>query len=93
MEYTLCRRDRAELGQPHDYCCKSIKTKNALNWCEGCRERLPLWPLLDRREAEEIIRDLRIGMPDDGGAAIKRELLHEHEVVAYDAALVALGGH
>lgn len=92
MEYTLCRRDRAELGQQHDYCCKSIKTKNALNWCDDCRARLPMWPKLERHEAEEILRDLEVGMPVDGGARIKRDLLRDHEVVAYDAAIAVVGG-
>lgn len=42
--YALCRRDRADFGAAPSYCCASIKTPNVLNWCDGCRARLPLWP-------------------------------------------------
>jgi hypothetical protein len=43
-EYKLCRREvtrpSGDVG-PHN---ATITKKNALNWCEACRERLPLWP-------------------------------------------------
>ena len=40
----LCRRDLSDFGAAPRYCSKSIKSRNALNWCPDCRERLPIWP-------------------------------------------------
>jgi hypothetical protein len=47
--YVLCRRDLADIGAEPRYCCKEINTPNALNWCDGCHQRLPLWPTEDSR--------------------------------------------
>lgn len=42
--FVLCRREINDFGEAARYCAKPITKKNALNWCEGCRSRLPLWP-------------------------------------------------
>jgi hypothetical protein len=46
MEIKYCRR---EIGAANEnisplFCMKPVAKKNALDWCEACRERLPLWP-------------------------------------------------
>lgn len=90
MTHVLCRRDRAEIGQPKLLCCKPITRRNTLDWCEQCRARLPLWPQLDRVEGEEILRDLRYGTPDDGGTAAEREVLPPRGLVILDHDRAAL---
>lgn len=40
-DYKLCRREIAE-GR---LCNKTIAKKNAMNWCEEHRYRLPFWPV------------------------------------------------
>lgn len=38
-----CRRDFGAIGTI-EYCSKTIKTSNGLNWCDDCLKRLPIWP-------------------------------------------------
>lgn len=49
--FKLCRREPVEKeGQAVVYCAKPIKTPNASNWCDECRQRLPFWPAGDAVE-------------------------------------------
>lgn len=43
MSANYCRREKA--GKP---CGAPIRRANPLDWCDGCRERLPFWPTLDK---------------------------------------------
>ena len=45
--FVLCRRTLNDHGAPVAYCARPITVANALDWCEGCRARLPLWPGAD----------------------------------------------
>jgi len=42
--YVLCRREISDFGEPKRFCCKPIKTKSRLNWCDEDLARLPFWP-------------------------------------------------
>lgn len=88
----LCRRDLADIGEAPRFCAKPIDARNTLNWCGACRARLPLWPVLDRQEAQEVMRELRVGMPvgDGNSYGLVVDILAPHEVVAYDCARMAL---
>lgn len=45
MAINYCRRETYnERGDVAKVCMKPITKVNALNWCQECRERLPLWP-------------------------------------------------
>ena len=44
--YVLCRRDIGPIGK-REYCAKSIKTPNKLNYCPACLARGPIWPMVD----------------------------------------------
>ena len=41
--FVLCRRDVGPIGE-RDYCSKPINRAHALDWCDSCLSRLPLWP-------------------------------------------------
>lgn len=43
MEIKYCRREKIA-GTP---CGNAITKSNSLNWCNGCRVRLPLWPRIE----------------------------------------------
>jgi hypothetical protein len=47
MEINYCRREIALDEKTRLLCMNRITTKNALEWCERCREKLPLWPAND----------------------------------------------
>ena len=49
----LCRRILSDLGEPVKYCCQPIEVRNALDWCEADRSRLPLWPTDEVETTEE----------------------------------------
>lgn len=46
----LCRREVQKEGEAVRYCNKPIERVNALCWCPGCRQRLPIWPTGDSVE-------------------------------------------
>lgn len=48
--FVLCRREVSDFGEPKRFCCKPIKTKHSLNWCDEDLARLPFWPI----EAQEM---------------------------------------
>lgn len=41
------------------FCHEKIEKKNALDWCEGCRKRLPLWPKDDATAADAAAEAVR----------------------------------
>lgn len=48
IEVKYCRREVSVMNPDNTWtpkpCGDRISKKNALNWCDGCRARLPLWP-------------------------------------------------
>lgn len=43
-ETKYCRREIEARKLTSLYCMNPIETLNALDWCNDCRKRLPLWP-------------------------------------------------
>lgn len=43
-KFVLCRNTVNPIGQPVRYCGRPIRNRNPLDWCDGCREILPVWP-------------------------------------------------
>lgn len=42
--FVLCRNTVNPIGAPLSYCGRPIKQRNTLDWCDGCRAILPVWP-------------------------------------------------
>jgi hypothetical protein len=47
-EVSVSRPDNTWILKP---CYEPIQKANSLDWCEGCRKRLPLWPTIDQVSA------------------------------------------
>lgn len=54
-KFVTCRRDFGAIGE-HNYCAKSIKKANGLDWCDECLKRIPIWP---SGEVAEVLIQLK----------------------------------
>lgn len=51
-EVSVSKPDNTWVLKP---CYDKIETPNALDWCDGCRKRLPLWPTQEPvKQAQEV---------------------------------------
>lgn len=60
-EIKYCRR---EIGDAPRLCGDKIARSNALHWCDRCRERLPLWPVLIESYEKHIVAAVRATIED-----------------------------